>query len=164
MGEGPNVETYFREINIVWCCWMNLAHRTKFRVSCMHSNETMTCIKGGQFLDEITASGISRKTFLPGSFCLFVCFWRDSPPVGQGLLINDVSRSHTHRRITVGRTPLDGWSARSRDLYLTTHNTHNRQTSISPVGFEPTISASERPQTYALDHVATGIGCCVDLI
>ena len=30
---------------------------------------------------------------------------------------------HTQRRITVGRTPLDAWSARRRDLYLTTHNT-----------------------------------------
>jgi len=38
---------------------------------------------------------------------------------------------HTQRRTTVGRTPLDEWSARRRDLYLTTHNTHNRQTSIS---------------------------------
>jgi len=25
---------------------------------------------------------------------------------------------HTQRRITVGRTPLDEWSARRRDLYL----------------------------------------------
>ena len=25
-----------------------------------------------------------------------------------------------------------------------------------PVGFEPTISAGERPQTYALDRAATG--------
>ena len=52
---------------------------------------------------------------------------------------------HTQRRITVGRTPLDERSARRRDLYLTTHNTHNRQTSMPPVGFEPTISAGERP-------------------
>ena len=51
---------------------------------------------------------------------------------------------------TVGRTPLDEWSARRRDLYLTTHDTHNRQTSMPPEGFEPTISAGERPQTYAL--------------
>jgi len=29
---------------------------------------------------------------------------------------------HTQRRNTVGRTPLDEWSARHRDLYLTTHN------------------------------------------
>jgi len=33
---------------------------------------------------------------------------------------------HTQRRITVGKTPLDEWSVRRRDLYLTTHNTHNR--------------------------------------
>ena len=51
---------------------------------------------------------------------------------------------HT-RRNTVGRTPLDEWSARRRDLYLTTHDTHNRQISMPPVGFEPTISAGERP-------------------
>ena len=27
------------------------------------------------------------------------------------------------------------------------------------VGFEPTISAGERPQTYASDRAATGTGC-----
>jgi hypothetical protein len=31
---------------------------------------------------------------------------------------------HTQRRATVGRTSLDEWSARHRDLYLTTHNKH----------------------------------------
>ena len=65
---------------------------------------------------------------------------------------------HTQRRITVGRTPLGEWSSRRRDLYLTTHNTHNRQTSMPLVGFKPTISAGERPQTYALDRAATGTG------
>jgi hypothetical protein len=29
---------------------------------------------------------------------------------------------------------------------------------MSPVGFEPTISANQRPQTYALDRAAAGIG------
>jgi hypothetical protein len=33
-----------------------------------------------------------------------------------------------------------------------------RQTSMPPLGFEPTIPASARPQTYALDRAATGIG------
>jgi len=65
---------------------------------------------------------------------------------------------HTQRRTTVGRTPLDEWSARRRDLYLKTHNTHNRQTSTSPLGLQPTISAAGRPQTYTLDRVATGTG------
>ena len=35
---------------------------------------------------------------------------------------------------------------------------HNRQTSMLPVVFEPTISAGERPQIYALDRAATGTG------
>ena len=60
---------------------------------------------------------------------------------------------HTQRRITVGRTTLDEQSAIRRGLYLTTHNTHNRQTLL-----EPTIPASERPQTHALDRAATGTG------
>ena len=29
---------------------------------------------------------------------------------------------------------------------------------MPPVGFEPTISAGERPQTYTLDRAATGTG------
>jgi len=48
---------------------------------------------------------------------------------------------HTQRRTIVGKTPPDEWSARRRDLYLTTHNTHNRQTSMPTVGLEPTVSA-----------------------
>jgi hypothetical protein len=62
------------------------------------------------------------------------------------------------REAIFGRTPLDEGPARRRDLYLTTHNTHKRQTSMPPVGFEPTILLSKRPQTHALDRTATGIG------
>jgi hypothetical protein len=58
--------------------------------------------------------------------------------VGQGLLIIESLQSHT-RRTTLGRTPLEEGSTRRRDLYLTTHNTHERQTSIPPAGFEPPI-------------------------
>ena len=47
---------------------------------------------------------------------------------------------------------------RRKDLYLTTHNIRNTQTSMPPAGFEPTISAGEWQQTYALDRAATGIG------
>ena len=57
---------------------------------------------------------------------------------------------HTQQRTTVGRTPLDEWSAHRRDLYLTTHDTHNRQISMPPVGFEPTTSAGEQPQAAHL--------------
>jgi len=87
----------------------------------------------------------------------YMFFWRDSP---QWARASSLTRflDHTQRRTTVSRIPLDEWSVRRRDLYLTTHNTHNRQTSMPPVEFGPTIPASERPQTYALDRAATGTG------
>ena len=86
---------------------------------------------------------------------LFVCYWSDSP---QLVMASSLSRflDHTQRRITVGTTPLDEWSACRRDLYLTIRNTHYTQTLMPPAGFEPTISAGERPQANALDRVATG--------
>ena len=62
------------------------------------------------------------------------------------------------RHTTLGRTPLDEWSARRRDLCLTTHNIHKRQISMPPTGFESTIPASERSQTHVLDRADTGIG------
>jgi len=34
---------------------------------------------------------------------------------------------YTQRPTTVSRSPLDKWSARRRDLYLTTHNTYNKK-------------------------------------
>jgi len=64
----------------------------------------------------------------------------------------------TLRHTTLGRTPLDEWSAHRRDLYLTTHDTQKRETFMPLAGFEPGIPASERPQTHVLERVATGIG------
>ena len=86
-------------------------------------------------------------------------FYRDAtalpsgprPPHCRGYTI-------TLRHTTLGRTPLDEWPARCRDLYLTTHNTHNKYISMPLAGFEPTIPASERQQTHALDRTTTGIG------
>ena len=34
----------------------------------------------------------------------------------------------------------------------------SQQIDMPPVGFEPTIPASDRPQTHALDRAATGVG------
>jgi hypothetical protein len=62
---------------------------------------------------------------------------------------------------TVSRGPgtaLDEWSAR-RKTSAWQHTQHlKRHTSMPLVGFEPTISAGERPQTYTLDRAATGVG------
>jgi hypothetical protein len=76
--------------------------------------------------------------------------------VGEGLLIIGASRSLRHT--TLGRIPLDDWSARRRELYLKPHNTHKRHISMPPAGFERAIPASERPQTHALDRATTAIG------
>jgi hypothetical protein len=50
--------------------------------------------------------------------------WRNSP---QWARASSFLRFLDHiQRTTVGRTPLDEWSAHRKDLYLTTHNIHNR--------------------------------------
>ena len=77
------------------------------------------------------------------------------PLVGQGFPIVEASRSHTDTPQSIGLL----WrAARYTDLYLTILNTHKSQTSMQQAGFEPTVPTSERPQTHALDHVATGTG------
>jgi hypothetical protein len=79
--------------------------------------------------------------------------------VGHGLLVLEVSR---WRRNTVGRTHLDELSARGRDLYLATHNTHTPDRLPCPLSqFEPANPALERPRNHALDRAATGNGFLV---
>ena len=88
---------------------------------------------------------------------IYVLLWRCDPTrIMASLFLRFLD--HTQRRNTFGRTPLDEWSALRKDLYLTTHNTHNRQTSMPPMGLEPTILAGERLQAYALYRTATGTG------
>jgi hypothetical protein len=101
--------------------------------------------------DALNRSIVSTKLF---SFFL----WRSDPIPGHGLPFwasRSHSETHTH---TLGKIPLDELSARHRDLYLTTHNTHMRQTFITPAGFEPSIPVSERLQTHFLDRGVTGTG------
>jgi len=66
-----------------------------------------------------------------------------------------VSKARTVRHGTLGKTPVDEGLARRRDLYLTTHN---KQTSMSPAGFELAIPASDRQQTHALDRAVIRLG------
>ena len=69
---------------------------------------------------------LSSGTCFPGRWRIFFSMTQQSL-VGQGLLITAASRSHSGT--SLGRTPLDEWSARRRDC-LTTHNIHKRQTSL----------------------------------
>jgi hypothetical protein len=73
---------------------------------------------------------------------------RSDPIPGHDLTLPGFTM--TLRHTTLGRTPLDEWSARRRDLYLTTHSTQKGQTDVTPAGFEPETPASQLPQTRAL--------------
>ena len=81
---------------------------------------------------------------------LFFFYWRYNPlyvcilqPSG-GAIASSLMRflDHTQRRATFGRTPLNEGSVRRRDLYLTTHNTHN--TNINDLGGIRTYDLSRR--------------------
>ena len=86
-----------------------------------------------------------------------IIFYNGSTALVSLGLLYEVPRSHSGTPRSVGLLPDEG-SAPRRDLYLTTYNTHKKQASMHPAGFDPAISASERPQTHALDRAATGIG------
>jgi len=77
-------------------------------------------------------------------------------PVGQGLLIHEVSRSHNDVPHSVGLLWTSDQSVAETST-CTTDNTHNKHP-YHQLEFEPTISAGERPKTHFLDRAATGIG------
>jgi hypothetical protein len=82
----------------------------------------------------------------------------------SGAWASSLSRLHDHTHTTLDRNPLDGWSARRRDLCLPTQNSLKRQASMPSAGFEPTIPANKRPQIHALDRAVTGIGVFIILM
>jgi hypothetical protein len=86
----------------------------------------------------------------------FFFFWRNSPTRARAPSFLRFLY-HIQWHTTVGRTPLDKGSVHCGDLYLTTHNTRRRKTSMPPTGLEPAIPASDRPQTPALVRWATGM-------
>ena len=71
-------------------------------------------------------------------------------------LILEVSRSHTTTHHS--RHVFSGQVMSSSQRPLPDNTQQNRQTSMPTVGFKPTISADELPQTYALYRTSTGTG------
>jgi len=85
------------------CCWIN--RRNLFQNFCFMC-ENLLCF----------------HIFGSSWIIVFIVLARH-PPMDQGLLIHEFSKSHIQRRNTVGSNSLDEWSARRTDLYLTTHTT-----------------------------------------
>ena len=111
------------------------------------------------YVSDIELRQIRRTIDLLIVKCLFVFFVlllarQPPPPVGHALLIHEVSRSHatTHR----SRYDSSGRVISPSQRPLPDNTQHSQQTSMPRVGFEPKISAGERPQTHALDRAATG--------
>ena len=68
-----------------------------------------------------------------------------------GLLLNFITQRHAH--------PVwFPWTSDRPFAEASTCNTNTRQTSMTPAGFETPIPATELPQMYALDRLATGMG------
>ena len=86
-------------------------------------------------------------------YYICVCFWRNSPTLARAASCTRFIE-HTQWHTTVGRTTLHEGSARHRDFYLTKHNTHNRQASMPPAGFEPAIQGKRT----AVDHRPRSLG------
>jgi hypothetical protein len=70
----------------------------------------------------------------------------------RGLLLHLITLSDTHE-YSSGREV-----GRRRDLCLTTHSIHKRQSSTPSAAFEKAIPASELSQAYTSDRVTSGIG------
>ena len=102
----------------------------------------------------ITLNLVRKRQLIPTVFF----FLARQSPVGHGPLIHEIYRSHTtthhNRQDSCGRVISPSQSP------LPDNTQHSQQTDIHapPVGFEPTISAGERLQIYALDRAATGTG------
>jgi len=82
--------------------------------------------------------------------------------VSQGLLSVEASPSHSDTPHSVEllwtNDQPDTETSTWQHTHTQTQNTHLRRTSLSPASFEPTIPASKRQQSHALDRANTGIG------
>jgi hypothetical protein len=55
------------------------------------------------------------------------------------------------------------WENYAAEVCLITHNTHKRQTSMLPAGFELAFPSNERSEIHTLDRAANGIGCSMPI-
>jgi hypothetical protein len=90
----------------------------------------------------LSNDGLVHFSFPPdlAEFLSYIIFptpspWCFDPIPGHGLPGRGFTI--TLRHTALGMTLLEEWSVRRRYLYLTTNNTHKRQTSMPSAGFEP---------------------------
>jgi len=68
-----------------------------------------------------------------------------------------LSRLHDHNQTRNTRKDSSGRRISPAQRSLPDNTQHSKQTSLSPAGFEPSIPASERPQTHISDRADNGM-------
>ena len=86
-----------------------------------------------------------------GLFLIFI--WRNSP---QRAMASSSTRFLDHTQTQHSRWDSSGQVISPSQRPLPDNTQHSQQTSTPPLGFEPTISAGERPQTHVLHRAVTG--------
>jgi hypothetical protein len=118
---------------LFWGFWTNPAH---FCFDC--------CNAAPLLMTTVLCRFISNHLVDLQSILFFLLWWRYSPTRAGATPLLRFLLKHKNTP-TVCRTPLDGWSARSRDVYLTTHSERH----TSPGGIQ---TRSSRKQT-AVDRI-----------
>jgi hypothetical protein len=146
----------------------------KFSESSARGSHTETC--GQMDMVKLTDAfpdyaNAPKESELPNQLrrflvCLFVCFLGvtthcgcifHSPVAGFSVLvIRGFLITHNAAPQSVGLLWTSDQSVTETSTWQ--HTTLNDRHPCPPVGFEPTISAGERPKTYALDRMATAGG------
>jgi len=138
---------YSKLINLGYISLFNLIVKWSFRWRIRHLNIVRLPWISTQFIR------YQHNTLL----CNSLQWWFDPIP-GHGLIWwGCVITLIAH--ITLGKNPLDKWTARRIILYNgTTRNTHKIQIFMLSSGFELTIPSKERPQNHSLDRTVTDTG------
>ena len=145
---GINNHTFARHIHFVSCCMQALF----LPVTTYGLMTARSCSLKKPHIIQKDIANVQLK--LTSHLFFFAVTLR--PNAGHGLLILEVSRSHTTTHQS--RQDSSGRVISSLQRPLTDNIQHSQQTSMPPVGFEPTISSGELRQIYALDRAATGTG------
>ena len=148
-----NVQFQGQRVKICSCTNKSLLHGVSLGSPCLVPSFTPQC-RSHVCAEQRYRRRWCRCQRLSNKYIYVFSPWRYSPTRTMASSFLKRFLDHSQWRITVGRTPLNEWSARRRDLYLTTHNTHNRLISMPPAEFEPTISVGERPHTWFVPKVS----------
>jgi hypothetical protein len=101
-----------------------------FKVFIQFTSKDLECTGAITSFRRLQYCNISNVAGLSHRVLFFFFPMARQPLGGLGLLISRGFAITHFRHTTLGRTPLDEGPARHRDLYLKTHNTHKRQTSM----------------------------------